>query len=80
MKRWEYIYLEYCYDYNGLQVRNIWRAFGDQPEWLDLNEMGKEGWEMCGIVPENHWNSQSAIFKRPVEETPPAPRRDSGAE
>ena len=66
MTRWEYMSLDLSYTYNGLRVLNIWRASGNEPKWIELNAVGAEGWEVCGIVAGTFEYPQRAIFKRPL--------------
>jgi hypothetical protein len=60
--------LELSYDYHGLRVRNIWRMSGSEPIWITMNDVGAEGWELCGVVEETRDYPRRAIFKREARE------------
>lgn len=65
MTRWTYV--THCIDtrYSSvMRVKNTWRMSGE-PEWLSLNAMGEDGWELCGIVQMDGETLPRGIFKRP---------------
>jgi hypothetical protein len=52
VKRWEYTY-----------VFSDWERNPDQT-LRDLNHMGREGWEVCGVQPDNVENMGVILMKR----------------
>jgi hypothetical protein len=66
VKRWEYTALPLDNTATGLRLKNHWIYRGDGPQWLDLDDVGDLGWEMCTVVDRPGESLPWAIFKRPV--------------
>jgi hypothetical protein len=48
----------------------IWRGETE----ATINALGAEGWELCGVVPEQHAAGAIVIFKRPSWNRTPPPK------
>ena len=66
MKAWEYLILTLDNTETGLRVENWTLSGGTQ--WVGLNAMGKDGWELCGLIQQTGQTLPSAVFKRPASE------------
>lgn len=71
MQRWEYRVVDWTIDTFGRQVwsdaEGAWGSVTHHPTWVPvLDELGRDGWELSGIVNLSAQRSR-CVFKRPKE-------------
>lgn len=63
MQKWEYIFVIYDCDNTTGKIRYK-DPKDDLLKWLDMDELGKEGWELISVDEK----TDVAYFKRPIDD------------